>query len=98
MPEKNIVTFEITTIDGRSTLHTWDLSLLQNIDEVRGVIRAISTNIVQAFTGERSLIFMKNPSVAYNPSHIISISFEIPPEVMTEEIRELGFRLPSDPH
>ena len=64
----------VVTADGDETTHTYDMP--QSLAQATKVIATISNLVVNAITGRNRVLLLQNPSVAYNPGHIIRVYYD----------------------
>ena len=69
----NIITWTIVTIDGGRTVHTYDVPHL--MQEATQLVNSFATIFSDAFAGNLPALTLVNPSVTYNPAHIIRVEF-----------------------
>ena len=68
-----ILTWTIVTIDGAETTHTYDVPQL--LPEATQLVTSFAAIFLDAFSGNRSALTLVNPTVTYNPAHIIRVEF-----------------------
>ena len=90
----------VVTVNVQSTSHIYDLPA-EKIEHVKEYVETMNDLITGAFGGRYPLLVMLNPSIVYNPSHIVSIRFDAfgseELEALQEQTqRKLGFSPPSN--
>ena len=68
-----ILTWTIVTIDGVETTHTYDVPHL--LQEATQLVNSFASIFLDAFNGNLPAVTLVNPTVTYNPAHIIRIEF-----------------------
>ena len=70
---KQVVT--VVTRDGKSTAHIYDIP--QDTSAIQELAADLARRITFAFSKRFGLLFLDNPSVNYNPTHVIRIESEV---------------------
>lgn len=68
-----ILTWTIVTIDGAESTHTYDVPQL--LQEATQLVNSFAAIFLDAFSGTLPALTLVNPTVTYNPAHIIRIEF-----------------------
>lgn len=69
----SILTWTIITVDGVQTTHTYDVPQL--LQEATQLVNSFAAIFLDAFSGSLSALTLVNPTVTYNPTHIIRVEF-----------------------
>ena len=69
----NILTWTIVTIDGAETTHTYDVPQL--LQEATQLVDSFASIFFNAFSGNLPALTLVNPTITYNPAHIIRVEF-----------------------
>ena len=69
----SIITWTIVTIDGVETTHTYDVPHL--LQEATQLVASFAAIFLDAFAGKLPALTFVNPTVTYNPAHIIRVEF-----------------------
>ncbi len=68
-----ILTWTIVTVDGVAITHTYDVP--QSLQEATQLVNSFATIFLDAFSGNLPALTLVNPTVTYNPAHIIRVEF-----------------------
>ena len=91
--------WNVVTVDGVEKTHAYDVP---DTAAVVDLVQFMSESIVNAFSGNAPILHMKNPTVFYNPTHIIRVSVTSlggteMERVVEEAERQVGSRPPRRP-
>ncbi len=68
-----ILTWTIVTVDGVPITHTYDVP--QSLQEATQLVNSFATIFLDAFSGNLPVLSLVNPTVTYNPAHIVRVEF-----------------------
>ncbi|MDA1129540.1 MAG: hypothetical protein O2913_12720 [Chloroflexi bacterium] len=94
----NILTWTVVTIDGAETTHTYDVPLSPK--EARQLVDSFATIFLDALNGTLPALTLVNPTVTYNPAHIVRVNFNSYGQIELDKIladaqRPMGFQFAS---
>ena len=92
MIDKSVLSVEITTSDGATTKHSYELEG-SDLEVVR-LVSEVTNRVANAVAGHTSHLLMENPVVVYRSEHILRATFQaLGREELLANLKEpMGFR------
>ena len=92
MTDSSTVTVTVTTTDGVSTEHVYQIDPSTK-EECRKVMEPVIAQTREALKGTKPYVLLIEPTVAYRADKIVRVQYKVPPEVASKD--PIGFPVPS---